>query len=60
MHNGGEDSTKVIDENLWNPRRLGASSVNKTAPAVVQPYFMGIAYEGYGISPVMKIPPNEF
>ena len=37
--------TKVIDENLWNPRRLRVPSVNKTAQAVVLPSFMGMAYE---------------
>ena len=41
--------TKVIDENLWNPRRLGVPSVNKTAQAVVLPSFMGMAYEVSGI-----------
>ena len=41
--------TKVIDENLWNPRRLGVPSVNKTAQAVVLPSFKGIAYEVSGI-----------
>ena len=41
--------TKVIDENLWNPRRLRVSSVNKTAQAVVLPSFMGMAYEVSGI-----------
>ena len=33
--------TKVIDENLWNPRRLGVPSVNKTAQAVVLPSIKG-------------------
>ena len=33
--------TKVIDENLWNPRRLRVSSVNKTAQAVVLPSIKG-------------------
>ena len=33
--------TKVIDENLWNSRRLRVSSVNKTAQAVVLPSFKG-------------------
>ena len=32
---------KVIDENLWNPRRLRVPSVNKTAQAVVLPSFKG-------------------
>ena len=41
--------TKVIDENLWNPRRLRVPSVNKTAQAVVLPSFMGMAYEVSGI-----------
>ena len=40
--------TKVIDENLWNPRRLRVPSVNKTAQAVVLPSFKGIAYEVFG------------
>ena len=34
--------TKVIDENLWNPRRLRVPSVNKTAQAVVLPSIKGI------------------
>ena len=34
-------SVKVIDENLWNPRRLRVSSVNKTAQAVVLPSIKG-------------------
>ena len=42
MCNGGLGSAKVLDENLWNPRRLGVPSVNKTAQAVVQPSFMGM------------------
>ena len=33
--------TKVIDENLWNPRRLRVPSVNKTAQAVVIPSIKG-------------------
>ena len=33
--------TKVIDENLWNPRRLRVPSVNKTAQAVMLPFFKG-------------------
>ena len=33
--------TKVIDENLWNPRRLRVPSVNKTAQAVVLPSIKG-------------------
>ena len=33
--------TKVIDEILWNPRRLRVSSVNKTAQAVVLPSIKG-------------------
>ena len=33
--------TKVIDENLWNPRRLRVSSVNKIAQAVVLPSIKG-------------------
>ena len=41
--------TKVIGENLWNPRRLRVSSLNKTAQAVVLPSFMGMAYEVSGI-----------
>ena len=41
MRNGGLDSAKVIDENLWNPRRLGVPSVNKTAQAVVLPSIKG-------------------
>ena len=41
--------TKVIDENLWNPRRLRIPSLNKIAQAVVLPSFMGIAYEVSGI-----------
>ena len=36
MHNEGLGSAEVIDENLWNPRRLGVPSVNKTAQAVVR------------------------
>ena len=34
--------TKVIDENLWNPRRLRVPSVNITAQAVVLPSIKGI------------------
>ena len=34
--------TKVIDENLWNPRRLRVPSVNKTAQTVVLPSIKGI------------------
>ena len=30
--------TKVIDENLWNPRRFKFKSLNKTAQAVVLPF----------------------
>ena len=41
VHNDGLDSALVIDENLWNPRRLGVSSVNKTAQAVVLPSIKG-------------------
>ena len=41
--------TKVIDENLWNPRHLRVPSVNKTAQAVVLPSIKGIAYEVSGI-----------
>ena len=41
--------TKVINENLWNLRRLRVSSVNKIAQAVVLPSFMGMAYEVSGI-----------
>ena len=33
--------TKVIDENIWNPRRLRVPSVNKTAQAVVLPSIKG-------------------
>ena len=42
MHNEGLGSAEVIDENLWNPRRLGVPSVNKTAQAVVLPSFKGM------------------
>lgn len=38
----GKDSAEFIDENLWNPRRLGVPSVNKTAQAVVLPSFKGM------------------
>lgn len=41
MRNGGLGSAKVIDENLWNPRRLGVPSLNKTAQAVVLPSIKG-------------------
>ena len=33
--------TKVIDENLWNPRRFKLKSLNKTVQAVVLPSFKG-------------------
>ena len=33
--------TKVIDENLLNPRRLRVPSVNKTAQSVVLPFIKG-------------------
>ena len=42
MRNGGKDSAEAIDENLWNPRRLRVSSLNKTAQAVVLPSIKGI------------------